>query len=142
MNQYEEPERLSSVAKLKLDGVSFPRIDRTRLVQGHISVDVQINDEYNHNGIYMTAMAAGSVGMELSASGDHGEEFDIVSPTAGWWVYLKDENKPKPAGEAKAIKHKNDDDAQKQALIAESRRKMWSSMTDEIEVETEMAVAA
>lgn len=86
-------------------------------------------------------MVAGSVGMELSASGDH-EEFDTVFPTTGWWVYLKDENKPKPAGEAEATKQKNDDDAQKQALIAESRRKMWSSMTDEIEMETEMAVAA
>ena len=113
-----------------MDGAIFPRIQCGALVQGHVNVDVQINDEAFGNGVYMTTMYAGSVGMEVSASGDHGEDFDTVAPTSGWWVYLKDEGKDKTASEG-----------QKSASI-DSRRKIWSQMIDEIEVESEIADAA
>jgi hypothetical protein len=58
---------------LTLDDVRYGRIPVNSVVQGWISVDVRIDDTYYGNGIYMTKMVAGSVGMEFQASGDHGE---------------------------------------------------------------------
>lgn len=51
-------------------------------------VDVRIDDKFNGNGVYMTALFAGSVGMDFTASGDHGEELDTAHPVVGWWAYL------------------------------------------------------
>ena len=56
-----------------------------------MKVDVEIDDTYNHRGIYMIKMIAGSAGMKFESSGDHEDGLDSVRALSGWWVYEKKE---------------------------------------------------
>ncbi|TVY73418.1 hypothetical protein LSUE1_G005040 [Lachnellula suecica] len=113
---------------LCFDGSIYPRIETARLVPGYVDVNVQIDDTYNGNGIYMVKMIAGSVGMEFTASGDHGDGLDTVIPRTGWWAYLEKEDKGKPGYISPLAEEQRDDkDPQAEALVI-SRRSIWSEM--------------
>ena len=73
---------------LKLDGVSYHRIDSDDVPPGYSSVPVKVND----NGAEFDAMmVAGSVGINCTSSGgelDEGSvELDTVSARTGWWMF-------------------------------------------------------
>jgi len=70
-------------AYLVLDGVRYPWIGSNKIPAGFAEVDVKLDD----NGeVFDTMMVAGSVGTKVS-----GERKEVVSPMAGWWIYIKPE---------------------------------------------------
>ena len=73
---------------LKLDGVSYHRIDSDEVPPGYSSVPVKVND----NGDEFDAMmVAGSVGINCTSRGDELDEgsveLDTVSAGTGWWIF-------------------------------------------------------
>ena len=73
---------------LKLDGVSYHRIDSDEVPPGYSSVPVKVDD----NGDEFDAMmVAGSVGINCTSKGDELDEgsveFDTVSAGTGWWMF-------------------------------------------------------
>jgi hypothetical protein len=84
------PRERGHEAQLTLDGERFHRLRTKDIVKGWVSVDVEVDDTYNRNGIYMVQMVAGSVGLEFESSGDHSEHehgLDTVQAITGWWAY-------------------------------------------------------
>jgi hypothetical protein len=85
----------------ELDGVQFHRLDMSEIPSGSSSVPVIVDDD---GKLYDTLMVAGSVGVEVSASGGDvlppkpnpwnrdgekvkGNGMDTLQPISGWWMF-------------------------------------------------------
>jgi hypothetical protein len=82
--------------KLVLDGTPYPPLYRGAIPPGYGEVDVLLIDDGER---FECAMVAGSVGTRVLSSGDRtlsarGAD-DTVQPVAGWWLFVKDEEKLK-----------------------------------------------
>ena len=80
----------------EISGVKFHKVDTDEIPEGFVSVPVTVDD----NGIlYKTRMAAGSVGIKVSSSGqmldmsrtrepsEGRAGLDTLQPVSGWWMY-------------------------------------------------------
>ena len=79
---------------LKLDGVSYHRIESDEVPPGYSSVPVKVDDNGN---LFDSMMVAGSVGINCTSSGDELDEglveLDTVSAETGWWMFeIQDSN--------------------------------------------------
>ena len=78
---------------LKLDGVSYHRIESDKVPPGYSSVPVKVND----NGFeFDSMMVAGSVGINCISSGDEPDKklvaLDTVSAETGWWIFERQDS--------------------------------------------------
>jgi hypothetical protein len=75
---------------LVYDGTPYHRIDRDFVPPGLAEVDVTLTLE---DGVtkFACVMVAGTVGTQVSSSGDVGlsedGKDDVVRPVAGWWMF-------------------------------------------------------
>jgi len=123
-------ENGNGVERLKLDGVTYHRIRPEFVTQGWVSVDIEIDESATGHGIYVVEMFAGSVGMDLNASGDHGQQLDTVKPVLGWWVYLKDSaQKPNTDSSERSIPETL---GAEHTVMEERRLNMWRSLEVEV----------
>ncbi|KAH8730291.1 hypothetical protein GQ44DRAFT_674240 [Phaeosphaeriaceae sp. PMI808] len=78
----------------QLDGVLYHSVGSSDIPEGSTSVPVTVND----NGIiYKTQMVAGSIGIQISKSGDKNEagenKLDSMRSLSGWYMYEVDGEK-------------------------------------------------
>ncbi|KAF8143567.1 hypothetical protein K438DRAFT_1993783 [Mycena galopus ATCC 62051] len=86
--------RLPVIEKLVLDGTPYHSLHRGAVPPGYGEVDVLLIDNGER---FECAMVAGSVGTRVLSSGDRalsaGGADDTVQPVAGWWLFVKDQEK-------------------------------------------------
>ncbi|KAJ7866487.1 hypothetical protein B0H13DRAFT_1898121 [Mycena leptocephala] len=78
---------------LVFDGTPYHRLDSDRVPPGYAEVDVKLDDNGEK---FDCVMIAGTVGTHVTSSNDlalssTGKD-DVVSPVAGWWIFIKKEN--------------------------------------------------
>ncbi|KAJ7431617.1 hypothetical protein B0H11DRAFT_843662 [Mycena galericulata] len=91
---YGGSDRRRDNDKLVLDGTPYPPLYRKAIPPGYGEVDVLLIDDGER---FECAIVAGSVGTRVLSSGDptlsaRGAD-DTVQPVAGWWLFVKDEEK-------------------------------------------------
>ncbi len=91
----------AKVPLLKLDGVSYHRVESGDVPPGYSSVPIKVNDNGNE---FDAMMVAGSVGINCTSSGDELEEglvdLDTVSAETGWWMFESQDSNAEVSDEA------------------------------------------
>ncbi|KAJ7050624.1 hypothetical protein C8F01DRAFT_1067464 [Mycena amicta] len=91
---YGDSDMLQYNERLVLDGTPYPVLYPSMIPPGYCEVDILVIDNGER---FQCAMVAGSVGTRVLSSGDRALSArgtdDTVQPVAGWWLFVKDEEK-------------------------------------------------
>lgn len=75
-----------ALTKLKLDDVTYHRIDSSDVPPGYSSVPITVDDNGDE---FNATMIAGSLGMKYSSSLAATSGLDTLQPESGWFMFEK-----------------------------------------------------